>query len=396
MGFGYTNIPSNGIEDNYSIRFDGVGDYAGFVGTPQKSGWVPTNIHTNYSSAFWVKMADFSGTQIFGSHDDKRWYMGFSDAKAAIGVANAHNLSSAFTITPTPQVGEWLHFAVVADGGTATAYINSVAQGTMSYVQNAGTNPTGYCIGATYNGSGSISYAMNGKLSDIVNYKVALTPEQVETIYNGREPFDHNDWSLSHELETWYKCGDAKKGYLGNPIMIDSSKNTGFQTLGGEVDTTSGLYGSDDGPNLILFGDFIFGQTGWSTVDFTFTGHKAQCTTDGGEQSIQTALPFIEPDGGINHLFKLKYDVVQNSDSIQIKTGGKTNDFCDETNIPSTVGSHEIYIIGTNNGTSDEMTIFHAHSSSSETLEVDNFELTLYKNGKQFIADAAFSNEGGG
>ena len=397
MGFGYTNIPSNGIEDNYSVRFDGTGDYAGSDAVTGKNGWFPTNIHLGATLAYWTKPTALSGgNNVLGCHNNKRWYLGTTSFAIKFGMSNVHDNGTENVM----ELNAWQHLAMVLNpDGTYKIYHNGQETPTNHgyTADNSGSyNPTGFTLGATYNGTGSTNQALTAKISDMVHYNTALTSEQIMTIYNGREPFDHNDWALSHELDVWYRCGDAKKGYLDNPIMIDSSKNTAITTLGGELDDTASLYGSQEGPNLILNGNFNFSAVGWVPVDFTFSSNKVQCLTDGAEQSFRTALPFIEPDGGVGHLFKLKYEVITNSDSIQIKTGGKTNDFCDEVDIPSTVGVHEIYIIGTNNGDSDEMTIFHAHGNSAKTLEMDNFELTLYKNGKQFVADAAFSNEGGG
>mgnify|MGYP001170898669 CR=1 FL=1 len=63
MGFGYSDIPSNGITDSFSLSFDGTGDYAGSNLATAYSGWKPAYIHANATTAFWIKMRDFSGNQ---------------------------------------------------------------------------------------------------------------------------------------------------------------------------------------------------------------------------------------------------------------------------------------------------------------------------------------------
>ena len=82
--------------------------------------------------------------------------MGFEGTAGFLGVADANNQGSPITITPTPVAGQWIHYAVVANGGTATLYINGVVQGTLSYTQDAAHNPDmGFTLGATQDSSGN-------------------------------------------------------------------------------------------------------------------------------------------------------------------------------------------------------------------------------------------------
>jgi hypothetical protein len=406
MGFGHTDIPSNGITDSFSLSFDGTGDCAGSTLGADYSGWSPAYIHNNATTTFWVKMNDFSSTQTLGCHDYNRWYMGFTGTKAAIGVADANNVSTAITITPSPQVGEWLHYTVVADGGTATVYINGTARGTMSYTQDASDNPTHFLIGATYNSSSanSIAYAMNGKISDLATYKVALTPEQVQTIYNGREPFDHNEWALSHQLDTWYRLGDAKIPHLSQEVVVDSSKNIPE----GDV-TTEGITTATGTSLINLYGVhagfYGTGGDGWNGVWWVFStdfsehsnGRNATCTSDGSKQILSFPASLFNPDAYHGGVFRLRYEITENAGGIQLECGGESNDFCTARNLTSTVGEHEEFIEADSNaGTANKLTYHHSHSGTGDVLSIRYIELCFFPNGKLLKGDTEFSNEGGG
>ena len=229
------NIVTRGgdkFRDEFSLAFDGTDDY---VATDFR----PDYIHTNATIAFWVKMNDFNSSQVLGTHNDKRWYFGFSSSNLFIGVANAHNSSSPITPSPALVVGQWIHYCVTAIDGTATVYINGVAQGTLSYTQSSSTNPSegdiSFSIAARNGSSGNDSH-MNGNISEVVNYDVGLTANQVKTIYNGREPYNHKKGVASGNLQGWYRMGD---GSLDDFNLINDETNTtlGNTMITGDFDT---------------------------------------------------------------------------------------------------------------------------------------------------------------
>lgn len=229
------------FRDEYSLAFDGTNDYV-------DTSFVPDYISTNATTAFWVKMNDFSSDQIMGFHNNKRWYHGFSSSSLFIGVANAHNGSSLITPSPALVVGQWIHYCVTAIDGTATVYINGVAQGTMSYTQSSGTDPdSGYFIGARDN-SGAGQY-LNCNISEVVHYNIGLTASQVKTIYNGREPYNHKEGVASGNLQAWHRMGDGiidrigKNAHTNTGAIADMSNYTlGTDVLGGKGDFSDASY----------------------------------------------------------------------------------------------------------------------------------------------------------
>ena len=232
------------FRDEFSLAFDGSNDHV-------LTTFQPDYIHANATFAMWIKMNDLSGSQVMGSHSSKRWYFGFKNTNAFIGVAN--NATDTITITPTPVAGQWLHYAVTAIDGTATVYINGIAQSTtMSYVQSSSTNPVdGFTIGARNNG-GTMQSLMNANISEVVQYDKGLSASEVKTLYNDREPYNHKEGVCSSNLKAWWRMGDG---------ALDSKQNSHTNT-GIVSDETNPTLGSD-----LLAGKGDFSDASyWSTV----------------------------------------------------------------------------------------------------------------------------------
>ena len=215
-----------------AVDLNGTSDYV-------STGFVADYISTNATVAFWVNMKDFSSDQIMGFHNNKRWYHGFSSSSLFIGVANAHNGSSLITPSPALVAGQWYHYCVTAIGGTATVYINGVAQGTMSYTQSSGTDPdSGYFIGARDNG-GAGQY-LNGYICNVGQWSTGLTQAQIKSIMN-KNYADLSD-SEKTNLEAWWNL-DSTTTYdaIGSheDLALDETITLGNELLTGFINGTS-------------------------------------------------------------------------------------------------------------------------------------------------------------
>ena len=162
-------------------------------------------------------MNDFDGTQNMGNHGGKRWYHGFDNDKAFIGVQDSHNSTSLITITPTPVAGKWMHYCTTAIDGTATVYIDGVAQGTMSYTQNASKNPDKqFLIGANWNSSnGGPLNNMNGYICNVAHWSVGLTQPQIKSIMN-KNYAGLTDSEKTNLVSWWNLSADANDSHSSN------------------------------------------------------------------------------------------------------------------------------------------------------------------------------------
>ena len=193
-----------------AASFDGTDDYI-------NTGFIPDYIHTNATVAFWVNMNDVSITQVMGQHGNQRWYHGFNGTKAFIGVQDSHNSGSLITITPTPVAGQWLHYCVTAIDGTATVYIDGVAQGTMSYTQDASDNPDkGYIMGAQWNSSnGGPTNWIDGYICNVGQWSTGLTQPQIKSIMN-KNYAGLTDSEKTNLVSWWNLSADANDSHGSN------------------------------------------------------------------------------------------------------------------------------------------------------------------------------------
>ena len=84
--------------------------------------------------------------------------------------------------TPTENV--WAFYTITRAGGVMTLYVNGVQQSTFTTAQTINhSNTENYRIGATYN----CSSFYNGKIDDLKMFQHALTPVEINTIYNYAE-----------------------------------------------------------------------------------------------------------------------------------------------------------------------------------------------------------------
>ena len=282
-----TSSGGDKFRDEKSLAFDGSDDYV-------MTDFRPDYIHTNATIAFWIKMNDFSSSQVMGIHNNKRWYFGFNGTDLFIGVADAHNSGSLITPSPALVTGQWFHYCVTAIGGTATVYINGIAQGTMSYTQSSSTNPSestkGFSIGGRNDTSG-VGAEMHGNISEVVNYDVGLTASQVKTIYNGREPYNHKEGVASGNLKAWHRMGDGT--FDDYAIITDEANATKSSELSPNVtfDTnTTGWSSYSDGDANTLSRDTTIKHSGSGSLKIVFGASNGgwAAKTTGDISSVNT------------------------------------------------------------------------------------------------------------
>ena len=188
----------------YSVEFDGVSEY-------MATGLLPV-VNANATMSLWADMADFSGSQMSGCFTaGKRFYLGFNGTNAKFGVQDSYKDTT--DISSYLEVGAWHHICLVADGGTATFYLDGVSRDTDSYTQSASTNPdTGFMVADVDTGGNF----MAGKIDEPAIWSVALDAPAVVAIYNSGSPTDlssdSGDYDNSDTLIGWWRMGDSGTG----------------------------------------------------------------------------------------------------------------------------------------------------------------------------------------
>jgi len=207
------------FRDEYSLAFDGTNDYV------ELSGAFNYNVH---SISAWVKpTAIVGGSTIFdyrdANNDGIYLYLADGDVNYQINNTDGH-YDSVLTLN------KWWHIIATNDGSTSTIYVNGVS------VETADTSGETINIAGTYPpriGTRSHTSAdnyFNGNISEIAIYNSALTANQVKTIYNGREPYNHKEGVASGNLQAWYRMGDGLENHSGTTIY-DQSNNSNNGTM---------------------------------------------------------------------------------------------------------------------------------------------------------------------
>ena len=207
-----------------STKFDGSDGYV-------DTGVQPDFIHTNATMAYWVKMGDLSGAQLSGTHNGKRFYLGFYNATAGMGVQNTNNLGSGADLSSFLKVNTWHHIAMVAEGGTATFYLDGVARDTLAYTQNSANNPSAnLLIGAVTNNGSTAQDFMNASIDEFAVFSSALTAREIDALYNNGQPTKiRTNPNLAH----WYRMGEGKldgKSDGDENLLFDQGPNGGLSS----------------------------------------------------------------------------------------------------------------------------------------------------------------------
>ena len=222
------------FRDEYSLAFDGSNDYVEISDVPSFS----YNVH---SISAWVKPTVIvGGSTVFdyrdANNDGIYLYLADGDVVYQIDNTDGH-YDTVLTLN------QWHHIVATNDGSTSTIYVNGVS------VETADTS------GETINVSGSAVQRIgarshtspdnyfNGNISEVALYSSALTANQVKTIYNGREPYNHKEGVASNYLQAWYRMGDgAFDSYIGSYNgLIGNELNT---TLASNL-VTNGTFDAD-------------------------------------------------------------------------------------------------------------------------------------------------------
>jgi hypothetical protein len=186
-------------QDGAYYTFNGVNEY---VEIPD----LRPVVSANATMAAWVTVDDRTVANRFGHHRDKRFYIWITGGYLGVGVADQNNISATAGKTTLANRGiangQWFHVAVVADGGTARAYINGVQDSTFSYTQSTSTDPdANILIGKLQDAT---AYNWTGKTRDVKIYPSALSATEIAKLYSGENPKRNVDMVTAPDFDSTY------------------------------------------------------------------------------------------------------------------------------------------------------------------------------------------------
>ena len=237
-----TTMGGNKLRDDFSLTFDGSNDYVDFG--------ADSSIAINSSAftiSFWVNFNALGtycligkGTSLSdGGGSAKGFAVSYLSNKFYLdcheGVGTYHR-DTARTDTLTIDTGRWYHITAVRPAGNADGraiYVDGLDKTASGKGDNNDTDDLddgSINLFAAKAPQGSNRYSAV-KISDIALYKgIAMNEAQVRTLYNGREPYNHAEGSMSTYLSGWWRMGDGLEHGSGTTIF-DMSTNTNNGTM---------------------------------------------------------------------------------------------------------------------------------------------------------------------
>ena len=231
-----TSCSGDKFRDEHSLSFDGSNDWV--------SGGAFTNfIADNATSATfggWLKSSDDgsgsdSSACLIGERTGKNFMIaknaGNTTVKLMYTEVNGGNEDAC--VSTTEMFDQQWHFIVgTYSSGVSKIYVDGVLEDTQDNSPPSGTDTQLDCDSANLGIGGESGAARNyyGKISDAFVYTSTLSANDVKTIYNNREPFNHNGWKNISTLKAWYRMGDGLENSSGTTIY-DMSNNTNNGTM---------------------------------------------------------------------------------------------------------------------------------------------------------------------
>ena len=132
----------------------------------------------------------------------------------------------------------WHHWCFVIDVSTMSnckVYIDGVSQSINAYDNVGATDNWGnLIIGANHVSSDATYSGFFGLIADAAVYEKLFTKEDVLTVYNSGNPFNHKEGppGLVNDLVGWWRMGDGDENFSGTTIydMSGNGKNGTFNT----------------------------------------------------------------------------------------------------------------------------------------------------------------------
>jgi len=177
---------------NYSLDFDGIGNYLNTQSTPLQLGLPATTItDSDFSLSFWYYYdANENYDPIIQATSG--WTTGFAVFQSTTNTSSLNfwvgNYSSGALYTTQLTSGTWYHIGCVFKGGathTQEIYVNGVLNNTVSYTTSRVIQNGQSCLIA---GNTVHNRYFNGKLDEVAIWSSALSQDQIIQVYNNGYP----------------------------------------------------------------------------------------------------------------------------------------------------------------------------------------------------------------
>ncbi len=299
------------FRDEKSLAFDGSNDYVDCGSDSSLD--VGTN---DFSVSAWCKVSTKGGSDYhdivakgntLGSGDG--WGICLVESNNTIFFDTNGDVARQNAISPSDswEFGKWYHIVGTRSNSADTLklYLNGVLVATNASATNddLGDASINFKIGTSESGRET-----KGNISEVAIYNSALTINQVKTIYNGREPYNHKEGVASGNLQAWYRMGD---GVLDSKHLAE----TDTQAISDMVTPTLGndlfdadAYASGTGGWEVYSNNTVENDSG--AIKITYVD-----SASGAYLYLRNAKD-LSSDLTVGKLYKIKFDAKVNTGSV--------------------------------------------------------------------------------
>lgn len=377
------------FRDEKSLAFDGSNDYVDCGSDSSLD--VGTN---DFSVSAWCKVSTKGGSDYhdivakgntLGSGDG--WGICLVESNNTIFFDTNGDVARQNAISPSDswEFGKWYHIVGTRSNSADTLklYLNGVLVATNASATNddLGDASINFKIGTSESGRET-----KGNISEVAYYNSVLTINQVKTIYNGREPYNHKEGVASGNLQAWYRMGDG---------ALDES---GFKNgvIGNEKNNTLGT-------NLVVNGSFE-ADSNWadynsvnanvrSTTQVYEGTYSRKFTVDGSSQGIQSDNFTTETNKTYYVTFQIYPDDATTA-RIAIRKGDNS-DWANDTAFSGLTQDawNKVSLAYTDTaGGSGAYLVIHGHGNTSGDFYIDNAKIQKMGDGAGCLKNMGATN----
>ncbi len=229
------------FRDEFCLNFDGADDMidlGSISGDLRLSG-------SNGAIITWIKpkLTGDEYQRIIDKSDGGNGANGYALFIKKDGNVTGNISGAAKVVTPAGDIvaDKWQHLVWTWNGTTHYVYVNGVEVQSSSNSSTPPSATTNMRIGSWNH---DVAREYKGKISEVAIYNTSLTASQVKTIYNGREPYNHNEGIAPSNLKGWWRMGDgifdhkATTDAQGGVVCDMSNATLGSDIFGGRGNFT--------------------------------------------------------------------------------------------------------------------------------------------------------------
>jgi hypothetical protein len=212
-----------------SVLFDGVDAYVN-LGNPANLSFERTNA---FSISCWLKTTTnalcFPISKLESAGTGRGWGMRLTNGNVYFNLANTTSTShlQVRTTSATVNSGNWQHAVITYSGNSdvsgVTIYVDN-SSAALTTIVNTLNATTINSINAQLSGRNGTDSVYPGNEDEVSVWNKELTSGEVSEIWNGGQPNNLLDHSVSNNLVSWWRMGDGDTF----PVLFDSqSTNDG-------------------------------------------------------------------------------------------------------------------------------------------------------------------------